>query len=52
MVYLLFLHFGLSTAILPYPSLKTCEEAADYYHEHYGEELESTKCTRIKEEDY
>jgi hypothetical protein len=51
MKYLLLLNFGMNTALLPYPSLETCQSAATYYHEKYGKDLITTDCEKVEDED-
>lgn len=52
MTYLLMLHFSLTIAMLPYPSLEECETEAVYYRDHYGKELTEADCVKIDEEDF
>lgn len=48
MDYLLVLYFSFSITAVHYDSKSACEEASDYYHIHYGEELTKSDCLPIE----
>jgi hypothetical protein len=49
MTYLLFLTFTLSTAIIPYATMESCQKEAEYYQMHYGEELTKAECLTFED---